>query len=74
MEEDKIEKPNNSKDIQAEKIVEKPEKKSNIKNITRVVLIITSVFLIWYILSDRHTPYTDQAQIKGLITPVTARV
>ncbi len=74
MKEDKIEKPKNSKDIQAEKIVEKPEGKSNIKYITRVVLIISSVFLIWYILSDRHTPYTDQAQIKGLITPVTARV
>ena len=74
MEEDKIEKSKNSKDNQAEKIVEKPQEKSNIKYITRVVLIITSVFLIWYILSDRHTPYTDQAQIKGLITPVIARV
>jgi len=48
--------------------------KSNIKIITRVVLIITSVFLIWYVISDRYTPYTDQAQIKGLITPVIARV
>lgn len=48
--------------------------KSNIKLITKVVLLISFLFLIWYILSDRHTPYTDQAQIKGLITPVTPRV
>ena len=60
------------------KISDKPEKssgeKSNIKLITRIVLIITAVFLFWYILSDRYTPYTDQAQIKGLITPVTPKV
>jgi multidrug resistance efflux pump len=74
MEEGKIEKAKNSKDTQKEKLVEKPAEKSNIKYITRVVLIITSVFLIWYILSDRHTPYTDQAQIKGLITPITPKV
>ena len=54
--------------------VEQKEEKSSIKKITAIVLLITSLFLIWYILSDRHTPYTDQAQIKGLITPVTARV
>jgi len=74
MEEDKIENSKSSGEIQEEKIVKKPEEKSNIKLITRIVLIITSVFLIWYVISDRHTPYTDQAQIKGLITPVTAQV
>ena len=55
---------------------EKPSKndKSNIGLITKVVLIISGLFLVWYILSDRFTPYTDQAQIKGLITPVTPKV
>lgn len=50
------------------------EDKSPIKRITFIVLLITVLFFIWYILSDRHTPYTDQARIKGLITPVTSRV
>ena len=49
-------------------------KKSPIKLITRIVLLITVFFFIWYVLSERHTPYTDQARIKGLITPVTPRV
>ncbi len=56
------------------KIISKKEEKSPIKKITVIVLLITSLFFIWYVLSDRHTPYTDQARIKGLITPVTARV
>lgn len=50
------------------------EKKSPIKLITRIVLIILLLFFVWYILSERHTPYTDQARIKGLVTPVTSRV
>ena len=50
------------------------EQKSPIKLITRIVLIISLLFFVWYILSERHTPYTDQARIKGLVTPVTSRV
>ena len=50
------------------------EKKSPIKLITRIVLIVSTLFFVWYILSERHTPYTDQARIKGLVTPITSRV
>jgi len=50
------------------------EEKSSIKKVTITVLLVTAFFFIWYVLSDRHTPYTDQARIKGLITPVTPRV
>jgi len=57
-----------------DKKVEQPEDKSPIKKITSIVLLITVLFFIWYVLSDRFTPYTDQARIKGLITPVTAQV
>ena len=54
--------------------IEKKEEKSAIKKVTIIVLLITFLFFIWYVLADRHTPYTDQARVKGLITPVTARV
>ena len=50
------------------------KKNASIKKITIIVLFITSVFFVWYVLSDRHTPYTDQARIHGLITPVSPRV
>lgn len=52
----------------------KKEKKSPIKLITKIVLIVSLLFFVWYVLSERHTPYTDQARIKGLVTPVTSRV
>ncbi|MCF6307949.1 MAG: HlyD family secretion protein [Flavobacteriaceae bacterium] len=60
-----------------EEITEKvtlPEKKSPIKSITRIVLLISLLFFVWYLFSERHTPYTDQARIKGLVTPITSRV
>jgi multidrug resistance efflux pump len=49
-------------------------KKSPIKLITRIVVLIAAFFFVWYVLSERHTPYTDQGRVKGLITPVTPRV
>ncbi len=48
--------------------------KSSIKKVTLIVLIVTVIFFIWYVSSDRHSPYTDQARIQGLITPVSPRV
>jgi multidrug resistance efflux pump len=50
------------------------EKKPPVKIITLTVLIISLLFFIWYILSDRHVPYTDQARINGLMVPVAPRV
>lgn len=56
------------------KASDKKEKKSPVKLITRIVLLFSLLFFVWYVLSERHTPYTDQARIKGLITPVSPRV
>jgi multidrug resistance efflux pump len=52
------------------------EKKKNnsIKRISVIVLVISGLFFVWYVMADRHTPYTDQARIQGLITPVSPRV
>lgn len=50
------------------------KEKKSIKKVSLVVLLITVVFFIWYVSADRHTPYTDQARIQGLITPVSPRV
>jgi multidrug resistance efflux pump len=50
------------------------KEKGSIKKLSLIVLLITAVFFVLYVLSDRHTPYTDQARIQGLITPVSPRV
>jgi multidrug resistance efflux pump len=69
--EDSIEKTTPEKES---KSTDKKEGKSAIKKVTIIILLVSVLFFIWYVLADRHTPYTDQARIKGLITPVTARV
>ena len=52
----------------------KPEQGGSIKKVTYIVLLISVLFFIWYVSADRHTPYTDQGRIQGLITPVSPRV
>lgn len=46
----------------------------SVKIITYVVLLISVLFLTWYILSDRHSPYTDQARFNGLMIPIVSNV
>ena len=61
--------------ISTEKQVVNSEKeKSPVKIITLTVLLISLLFLIWYVLSDRRVPYTDQAIIDGLMVPVVPKV
>ncbi len=50
------------------------KEKSPVKIITLTVLLISLMFLIWYVLSDRCVPYTDQARIDGLMVPVVPKV
>lgn len=50
------------------------KEKKSIKKVSFIVLLITTLFFVWYVSADRHTPYTDQARIQGLITPVSPRV
>lgn len=40
----------------------------------RWVLVLIGVSLLWYLLADRFTPYTQQARIKAYVIPVAAEV
>ena len=42
--------------------------------VTRVVLFISLLIFLWYVQSDRRTPYTTQVRITELIIPITPRV
>ncbi|WP_282038524.1 HlyD family secretion protein [Saccharicrinis aurantiacus] len=69
---------NNSQEPNKDQIpdeIPSSEKKGNpIVLFTRITLIIAILFFIWYVLSDRKTPYTQQAYITELIIPITPRV
>jgi len=45
-----------------------------IRKITRIVLLAGVVYVGFYIAGDRLTPYTDQARIQALVTPIVPRV
>lgn len=39
-----------------------------------VVLLVIGLSLTWYLLADRHTPYTSQARVQGYIVGVAPKV
>ena len=41
---------------------------------TFIVLGICSVLLSWYLVADRHTPFTSQARVHALVVPIAAQV
>lgn len=52
----------------------KNKKKRSVKTLSFITLIITFLIFIWYIASDRITPNTDQARVKGLVLSVAPMV
>lgn len=40
----------------------------------RLVLLLIGVSLLWYLLADRFTPYTQQARVQAYVVPVAAEV
>ena len=40
----------------------------------RIVMLLIAASLIWYLLAERFTPYTQQARVQAYIVPVAAEV
>lgn len=49
-------------------------KRDPVRLVTWIVLVTAAVVFAWYLISDRLTPYTDQARIHTLTVPITPRV
>ena len=45
-----------------------------VRRVIQVVSIICVVLFLWYVTSDRYTPYTDQGRVKGYIVPIVPEV
>ena len=63
-----------SEDLNQDKSEEKKSGINPVRSLTIGVLLLCIIMFVVYVLSDRHTPYTDQARIKGLAFPITSRV
>lgn len=55
-------------------IEKKVESKPAINKGTKIILGIIIFSLIWYLLSDRFTPYTSQARVNGYVVGVAPKV
>ena len=62
-----------SSETQSAEEVDK-DKPNPVKKLTIGVVVVCFIMFLLYVLSDRHTPYTDQARIKGLSIPIVANV
>ena len=52
----------------------KNEAEATVKKGTAGVLLVIAISLIWYLMSDRFTPYTQQARIQGYVVGVAPKV
>ena len=50
------------------------QKSALAKKITRILLALCALFFLWYITSDRLTPYTDLARVDGFVVPIAPLV
>ncbi|MHA7129641.1 HlyD family secretion protein [Algoriphagus namhaensis] len=53
---------------------ESKKAKSPVRRFTLFLILLIGLIFTWYVLSDRHTPYTDQAKVRGLAIPIFPRV
>ena len=51
-----------------------PDAVDPVRKWTLIVLAICSVLIAWYLVADRHTPYTSQARVHALVVPIASQV
>lgn len=50
------------------------ETQDPVRKITKYVLTITVLIFIWYIIADRHAPWSDQARVQTYVIPIVPQV
>jgi len=48
--------------------------KDPVRKITKYMLVITAFVFVWYIIADRHAPWSDQARVQTYVIPVVPQV
>lgn len=51
-----------------------PAEKDSSRTGVRIVLALTAISLLWYLLADRFTPYTQQARVQAYVVAVAPEV
>jgi multidrug resistance efflux pump len=45
-----------------------------VRKITKYVLIVLAILFVWYVVSDRIAPWTDQARVQAYVIPIVPQV
>ncbi|PKF63032.1 HlyD family secretion protein [Psychromonas sp. psych-6C06] len=45
-----------------------------VRRITVIVLLVVAFVFVWYVIADRHAPWSDQARIQSYVIPVVPQV
>lgn len=45
-----------------------------VRKITQYILVITALVFVWYLIADRHAPWSDQARVQTYVIPVVPQV
>lgn len=61
-------------DIETKEIEKVEDTKDPVRKITRYFLIITAFVFVWYIIADRHAPWSDQGRVQTYIIPIVPQV
>lgn len=46
----------------------------SMKTLFRAAVAVAALILVWYLMADRHTPFTSNARVKAIVTPVVPKV
>ena len=50
------------------------QERNPVRRITHIVLAVCLFLFVWYLLADRLTPSTDQAEVRGFVVPIAPMV
>lgn len=50
------------------------ETKDPVRKLTQYILIIIGLVFVWYIIADRHAPWSDQARVQTYVIPIVPQV
>jgi multidrug resistance efflux pump len=73
-EENNMSEPEQNKDTIVQEATTPVETKDPVRKITKYVLIITALIFVWYIVADRHAPWSDQARVQTYVIPIVPQV
>ncbi len=45
-----------------------------VRNITKYILALTVLIFLWYVVADRHAPWSDQARVQAYVIPIVPQV